>query len=146
MSLKDIINKKIGVTHATVLVFIWVAMEAMEQFDLYRAIPIENIVFFVVVIITVLKSKNQDHSNQQLLTVEGDKIEVTTEFDSLMRSMRGSLDKYERFFKRTKAIVDEMPDYEKEDLVEGLKEAAREVAEETIEVVSDEVRAAEDSW
>lgn len=107
MSLKDIINKKIGVTHATVIVFIWVAYGFMGQFDLYIAIPLENIAFFIVVIFAVLKSKSQDHRSQQLLTVEGDNIEVTTEFDSLMRSMRASLDKYEKFFKRTKTIVDD---------------------------------------
>lgn len=138
MSLKDIINKKIGVTHATVLVFIWVSLSIMEQFVLYEPIPLENIGFFIVVLFAVLKSKDQDRSSQQLLTVEGDKIEVTTEFDSLMRSMREALNKYERFFNLTEVIktrVKAMSDEEKDVLTDRMREADSEEGRDAAVVI-----------
>jgi hypothetical protein len=95
----------------------------MEQFVLYEPIPLENIAFFIVVIITVLKSKDQDHSIQQLLTAEGDKIEVTTEFDSFMRTMKDTVSKYEKFFKSLHESVKSMPEEEKERLTEEMREA-----------------------
>lgn len=141
MSLKEIINKKIGVTHATVLVFVWVAVEIMEQFVLYEPIPLENIAFFIVVLFAVLQSKSQDHSSQQLLTVEGDKIGVTTEFDSLMRSMREALDKYERFFNLTEVIknrVKTMSDEEKDALTDRMREAdSEEGRDAAVDILTD---------
>lgn len=123
MSLKDIINKKIGVTHATVLVFIWVSLSIMEQFVLYEPIPLENIGFFIVVIFAVLKSKSQDHNTQQLLTTGDDEIGVTVEFDSFMRTMKDTVSKYEKFFKGLHESVKSMPEDEKEQLVEAMREA-----------------------
>lgn len=123
MSLKDIINKKIGVTHAAVLVFVWVAVEVMDQFDLYKAIPLENIGFFIVVILMVLKSKSQDHGTQQLLTTDDDEVGVTVEFDSFMRTMRDTVDKYEKFFKSLSETVRTMPEEDKEQLTKEMREA-----------------------
>lgn len=123
MSLKDIINKKIGVTHATVLVFIWVSLSIMEQFVLYEPIPLENIAFFTVVIFTVLKSKDQDQHTQQLLTTDNDGVGITTEFDSFMRTMKDTVSKYEKFFMSLSETVKSIPEEEKEQLTKDMREA-----------------------
>lgn len=144
MSLKDIINKKIGVTHATVIVFVWVAYGFMGQFDLYKAIPLENIGFFIVVIIAVLKSKSQDHSTQQLLTTDDDEIGVTVELDSLMRAMKDTVSKYEKFFKRLNEKIKSMPEEDKERLTQEMREA--DSSEEAENILKDAIPIEGESW
>lgn len=127
MSIKDMINKNIKVTHAIVVVFIWVAMEIMEQFDLYVPIPIENVFFFIVVIIALLLSKAQDHTNQNLLV---NQEEPTSEFDTVMRALKGLYNEYEKFFRTINKSTSE---YTAEDLAKDAAESMTEAHEKDVE-------------
>lgn len=99
MSLKELLNYKISVTHATVVVFVWVMTAIMAQFDLYQPIPWENIALVLVVIMVVLLSKQLDQQQQKLIALHKDSVKVNPELDAVMLKVGALLEQYEKFYK-----------------------------------------------
>ncbi len=99
MSIKELLTYKISVTHATVAVFVWVMTAIMAQFDLYQPIPWENIALVLVVIMVVLLSKQLDQQQQKLVTLDKNRVRVTSELDAVMLKVGALLEQYQKFYK-----------------------------------------------